>query len=918
MNEEKDIKFRRNYKACLNCRTRKVRCDLGPVESPHDPPCARCRRERKECVFAESRRGGQPKTGVKRRQTESVSATPDPVSAAQTRNNSVGETVKPSLQSLTQAAQFYQQQEKLQNVQQQQQTSSQYHSQLQSRQNSSQSVSQRSPEENQIPPPPTRPSDLTSIQGALVFLAKAAGTIAKADDRDNINAREIHEKFDDQDSSNSSITNSRANSAVVNNNNNNTQSNGQDDDQYENSVIAPLIRPHGKKPTSMPPISKTANVHPNPSKRLTDIEYIGPNKMLSEFEAERLIKLFFLTMHPFFPHIPTQLHDPQTLPQYPILLCAILTISSRYHPLEPINSAQVNKNSKNVQLHERLWIYCQRLISQTVWAEASTRSIGTVLAFLLFTEWNPRAIHWRWSDYANNKDDMGPEGPELHNNENSNDDGEGLAGLGAMRRSDRMAWMLVGTSVRLAQDMGFINSSSKIFIATHIAETHTAMNIGQRSMLAQSLGEIDLDNEDDDEVVDSKKQFQNDELILSLDEDYLLRNNSQIKKNTLKFSMMQKAKLELLKIMSLAYETLYCGKYQLNGNNQIQNLTALSILSPLIENWYKSYKKLLKPSNPKNFNQHCNVMQADNIKHVNDVTKQVDKESLICDYYYTQLYIYSLALTMENTQINQESGKKQSNNFRLDEISKAAKYVELAYNAAKETLTAAIRVHKLKMLRYMPVRWVTRIVRSVAFIVKCFLTLTNNNNNNNSNQLSNNNGSVLNPQASTILTLSIIPTEEIIQTIQKAAIVLREASPDELHLCTRYSTILMYLCSEMKYRSKLSINPPNLTKLSADSDEEDEQNQVSNVDLQQDQSHGLNNNDIPMGQEQQQSQQSTENLNNQQLPNMYNFGYPSNSEQAPLPDAVVDWFLKNDEAIGLDFVEPWTEMIEQHLDKKKN
>lgn len=913
--DKNSIKFRRNYKACLNCRTRKVRCDLGPVEAPHDPPCARCRRERKECVFAESRRGGSHGGSagdgiVKKRKLE---ATPEVVqSGHSTRQNSTDQHHRPSLQSLTQAVNYTQQQEQQQQQQQQQIHHPQAHHPIRPPSGSAPAQTQptvqptHSPEEHSQPvPPPTRPSEITTLQGALVFLARAAGTIAKADDRDNINGREIHEKLEDQDSSTST---SRNNS----NTNITTTSSTINAPEYENSFIAPLIRPHGKKPTVMPPVSNASNVRPNPSKRLTDIEYIGPNKMLTEQEAERLINLFFLTMHPFFPHIPTQLHAPQILAQYPILLCAILTISSRYHPFENTSSAQVNKNSRNIQLHERLWIYCQRLISQTVWAEASTRSIGTVLAFLLFTEWNPRAIHWRWSDYANNKDDMGPEGPGLPNDE---EEDEGLAGLGAMRRSDRMAWMLVGTSVRLAQDMGFINSSSKIFIATHIAETHTAMNLGQRSMLAQSLGEIDLHNDDDDEDsgsagLDSKRQYQHDEFILSLDEEIL--RNRHFKKNNLKFSSMQKAKLELLKIMSLAYETIYCGKYQLDGYNNLQNLTVLSILSPLIENWYKTYKKFLKPSNPKNFNHHCNLRNATNIKHVNEITKQVDKESLICDYYYCQLYIYSLALSMDNPlNTNLADSKKPLNNLKLDEISKAAKYVELAYNAAKEILTAAIRVHKLKMLKYMPVRWVTRIVRSVAFIVKCFLTLTNNNNN---SDLSN----VLNSQASTILTLSIIPTEEIIQTIQKAAIVLREASPDELHLCTRYSTILMYLCSEMKYRSKLSINPPNLTKLSTsdDEDEEIEQQQNAAAPSQQDDDSA-----VPLNEEHYQQQTNT-------TTPMYNFGYQtmgggntSNNNMdplQPLPDAVVDWFLKNDESIGLDFVEPWTEMIEQHLDKKKS
>lgn len=33
-----------------------MRCDLGSVDNPHDPPCVRCRRESKECYFSATRR----------------------------------------------------------------------------------------------------------------------------------------------------------------------------------------------------------------------------------------------------------------------------------------------------------------------------------------------------------------------------------------------------------------------------------------------------------------------------------------------------------------------------------------------------------------------------------------------------------------------------------------------------------------------------------------------------------------------------------------------------------------------------------------------------------------------------------------------------------------------------------------------
>ncbi|KAI2345857.1 zinc finger transcriptional activator [Ophidiomyces ophidiicola] len=46
---------KRAYQACIPCRERRVRCDLGSVDHPHQGPCGRCRRERKYCHFSATR-----------------------------------------------------------------------------------------------------------------------------------------------------------------------------------------------------------------------------------------------------------------------------------------------------------------------------------------------------------------------------------------------------------------------------------------------------------------------------------------------------------------------------------------------------------------------------------------------------------------------------------------------------------------------------------------------------------------------------------------------------------------------------------------------------------------------------------------------------------------------------------------------
>ncbi|ODV97496.1 hypothetical protein PACTADRAFT_37052 [Pachysolen tannophilus NRRL Y-2460] len=983
-------KFKRNYKACLNCRTRKVKCDLGSVDFPNDPPCARCRRERRECIFVESRRGGSANFSAgKKRKIEEESELP---SKNNILNDGTVTQLWPSQKAPTRGILESSYSGLNANSNNNNNNNNSHNSKPILPTNYNQVAANANVSSNLVLAPqvpgsnsrdnivePLEPtknsnnnrqvSDITqfnSDQNALEFLAKAAGNFAKADERDRIDAREKHNALDKV--SNTSKLISRENSdadlntytaatsqplTTANSTSSNyTSPDFQQDSSIQNAKFSsarPIITAkNSSQQFSMPMVDHLESVIPKPSSRLSDIEYIGEDSILSERGARKLINLFFTTMHPFFPHIPPNLMDPDILAGYPILLCAILTISSRYHSFTETEEA--NENVKNMQenaelndasksntvhshieVHERLWIYCQRLISQTVWAEASTRSIGTVFSFLLFTEWNPRAIHWRWSDYANKPEYNDGDEANIQSGPDSSGDGDGLAGLGAMRRSARMGWMLIGSAVRLAQDMGFMENSSRVFLACHISETHCAMNVSRRSMLSNSLSEIDLDTDDEDEGEETNvlnnvnektkkskhKEADEDDLVLNDDEEGL-RHKTDTK---LKFSKMQKAKIELLQIMSICFENLYVVRPKLEALNKRQNLAILNILSPLLENWHKRFKSLLVTSNIHNFhsiNSHNQQILNFNSKYSKELNNQVDRESLIFDYYYARLYIYSLALTdfNQNKAVNSNSSgsekyNKKQNELRLDEISKSAKYVELAFNSAKEMLACTQRIHRLKMLKYMPVRWVTRVVRAVAFVVKYYLTITSLQSSNNST----NSGTTVN---SKIVALSLIPLEEVLSIIQKAAITLREASPDELHLCTRYSTILMYLCSEMKIKIA-SKRHSNLEKGWENNQEPGNEQSCSidnlNNEKEDTQKHLHKNSSVSQFQKQQTNNvANNENLQHGKL-NVTDT-HPLDQDFYPFPpDTVFDWFNNDNGGIGLDFVEPWTEMIEQHINK---
>ncbi|VEU19866.1 DEKNAAC100123 [Brettanomyces naardenensis] len=877
-------KFRRNYLACLNCRTRKVKCDLGDVESPHGPPCARCKRERKECIFVESKRGGA-KNPLAGRKSDNFSK-PSPKSVGKVgkqqqiprKERSLNESgskqrsqavfsQEPSVSQLPPSSAPSQdpsgQSHPLQNpptltgyqptnlsmfapvtgmsgmpnlngVNGSLTTTNLPSAGLSSgfpplpsysgfskglpipmrhslyphpftppslQPSQPQSPSSRFPPITPATvntPEPSTSATSASYQAfseqytdqpltnnaTMVFLAHIAGKIAHADRRDRIDGKGKVEQLEaDMERRRSSGTHSNGNisgttprsvtpSVISAGPSSESLAAELPKESFGHaSDLFPTIRQDLR--LEMPPIKSTLSIRISPTARLSDIEYIGPDGIMTEDEARRLIKLFFSTMHPFFPYIPKELHSADVLPGYPMLLCAILTVAARYHQFigddsdgdkpaaEESQNASIHEPeapnshmSRHLKVHEQLWIYCQRLFSMTVWGESSSRSIGTLLSFLLFTEWNPRAIHFRWSDYANT-----PEDEPLQ---------EEYAGLSAMKRSELMSFMLIGTATRLSF---LLPDHPLTFLATHVSETSAAVGLNKRSMLAQTLAEVDINSPH------------------------------------WGFANSQKAAIELLQFFSLCYETLYGQHPKFGHLNKYQNLAILDILSPILENWYQKYHRLLKPSNPHsvNFGHQASRPQEQiewlslSSKTTRDLAVQIQRESLILDYYYAKLYLYSLALSGDTSVSTNVANSKKGRNLRLDELVRYSRYVELAYKAAKEILAVTQRVHRLKLLKFMPVRWVTRIIKSVSFIVKCYLTLTTDAT---PKLYPDANEMKVGGEQSAILQMSVIPVEEIVSLLQKTAICLRDAAPDELHLCTRYSTILMYLCSQFKSKMR--------------------------------------------------------------------------------------------------------------------
>lgn len=148
--------------------------------------------------------------------------------------------------------------------------------------------------------------------------------------------------------------------------------------------------------------------------------------------------------------------------QEPMLCCTILMISARYHTIPGHFGI-----SRGFIIHHRLWQHCQHLIlritlGQEKISKAKTRHLGTIEALLLLTEWYPRALHfppetdgWDSDLMYTTPNDRDPPAvtEEMPIQECWEQDV-----IEPTRRSDRMSWMLVGSALALAHELGVFDS----------------------------------------------------------------------------------------------------------------------------------------------------------------------------------------------------------------------------------------------------------------------------------------------------------------------------------------------------------------------------------------------------------------------------------------------------------------------------
>ncbi|KAH8672825.1 hypothetical protein BGZ60DRAFT_405685 [Tricladium varicosporioides] len=447
---------RRVYQACEPCRIRKAKCDRGSDDDPSPLPCARCRREsiQSHCIIAERRTRRFKLDELASRQTELVSTNTVSTSTAGTSTITSTVNVSPTEQGLQRSATEYERHGSSNSpalsyvsINRGQLTSPQSvhsrdelyleahdfgpensHESTSGEGSSSRLNSQRNLTDNVIQTLVTKPND------ALTLLFEAAGR----EEPSALNSRQPSPDRNLGDAVHTGATSGR---------------------EFANNGPSPAnayATPHSAR---IPMIDSL----PKPSSAVVELwkrsRFVRQGWLLAS-QAILYIDLFFLNLSPLSPIISNYYADHKNhhalIHSEPMLCVTILTISSRYHILQGDGGIL-----RSDDIHRKFWLHWKKLYTRVLYGQEAKskviiRTVGTIESLLLMTEWHARALHFPL-DLDGSDDEIPDEIDDEPDrmDSNSRDCRKSTAEIeGAARRSDKMSWMLLGSALTLAHELG--------------------------------------------------------------------------------------------------------------------------------------------------------------------------------------------------------------------------------------------------------------------------------------------------------------------------------------------------------------------------------------------------------------------------------------------------------------------------------
>lgn len=707
-----DRPYQRTYKACIPCRQRKAKCDLGTGSDglPIGPPCARCRREMRECVFPEKRAWERSR---KRARSDDYDGE-FPTQTEQLAPDGTPDSGKRQYVQSHHPAQY------------QESSPFQHGWGFTGHQ--------------------TSPQNDHSSQIGISPVPVGDGNIHTITSQDN------------RHRSNSNLASSMMRTVVASGNdalNILFEAATAQDDTSLNDESPPTeagLRSGGStaKERVTPRNFESPAAFESVPRAICPVDMSEPlQPILNVWNACRFVKmgwftareavtfidLFFKNMSCLSPILTDFYANHQNhywlISREPVLCSTILMISSRYHVLPGASG-----ESRNFFIHHRLWQYCQQLTMRLIFGqEKSTkskiRSLGTVEALLLMAEWHPRSLHFPpetdgWDDDLISTNPK----PSDHGDSNSESANRWLEDMiEPSRRSDQMSWMLLGCALSLAHELGIFETEDgdspdaeqqwkeqmtlrrqRVQRLLYVYINQLAWRIGCMSPIPQSLNHA---------VLGGRKP----------------RGLSQPGSTWLTFmdSWIELTKLAQ-SVTDMFFPSAKFARQQLHSGRYIG---LLDHFRPLLNQWKDKY---LQP-------------------HVLDPMFYND---LFIEYHFVRVYTHSVGM---QAVVERAIADADSNN--LDEMRPTTidpidyEYIQEVIVGCCQILRKVTHLAEEGALRFCPIRIVLRITSASIFLMKALS---------------------LGTRQSTL--------RDSLEVLEKSIAALKSNALDDVHLSTRYATLL--------------------------------------------------------------------------------------------------------------------------------
>lgn len=318
--------------------------------------------------------------------------------------------------------------------------------------------------------------------------------------------------------------------------------------------------------------------------------------------------------------------------------------------------------------------------AQEPYLAAKTRTLGTIQALLLLTEWHPRTLHVP-PEHDGWDASLAPSLERHHRNGHLPTDSNVARWhaevLEPAKRSDRMSWMLLGIATTLAHELGVFEDNGegkdstdarlRIRRLLFLYVNQVSLRIGCTSLLPQISLSLNAPSEE--------RQNQSD-----CDRDALVTAWIEITK-------LRKTTTELFFAnISTTRQLMTSGRYQ----------SLLEHFHPLIAQWYESFNRL----------QFTTLSES-------------SRQMVLIDYYYVRMYTNSIAM---QAHVEREKQKTPSAHFNDDLMSSEnrqdRKFIGEVIDASRSILATAVSLADMDVLKYCPVRVFISITAASIFLLK--------------------------------------------------------------------------------------------------------------------------------------------------------------------------------------------------------